>query len=282
MAEILTDTEIAAWRGRFPEAFGRPLHQRLLRVATWLVGAALVLAALWHIDADPRRLWNGLSKLGFLIRLMIPPGTGGALMEFLGGLLETVAMAFLGTLLAALIALPLGFLGAKNIVPQVLFRFALRRGFDGMRAVDQLVWALIFVAAVGMGPFAGILAIAAGDIGVFAKLFAEALENIDRRPVEGVRSVGAGRLTTLRYAVLPQVLPLFLSNALYLLESNTRSASILGIVGAGGIGLFLADRIGANDWDVVATLVLMILVTVSLIDMVSARLRRALTGPAVR
>jgi phosphonate transport system permease protein len=109
---------------------------------------------------------------------------------------------------------------------------------------------------------------------VLAKLYAEAIENIDRRPVDGVRAAGAGRLTTLRFAVLPQVLPIFLSNALYMFESNTRSASILGIVGAGGIGLYLGDRIGANDWDVVATLVLMILVTVSAIDLLSARLRR--------
>jgi phosphonate transport system permease protein len=282
VATALSEVEIAVWRRRFPDAFGRPLRQRLLRAGAWLLFIVLVLAALWRVDADPLRLWNGLFKLGYLLRLMIPPDTGGALLEFLGGLAETLAMAFLGTLLAALIALPLGFLGAKNILPHSLFRFGLRRFFDGLRAVDQLVWALIFVAAVGMGPFAGILAIAAGDIGVFAKLFAETIENIDRRPVEGVRAVGAGRLTTLRYAVLPQVLPVFLSNALYLLESNTRSATILGIVGAGGIGLFLADRIGANDWDVVATLIIMVLITVSLIDMLSARLRRAVIGPAVR
>jgi phosphonate transport system permease protein len=147
-----------------------------------------------------------------------------------------------------------------------------------MRAVGQLIWAIIFVAAVGMGPFAGILAIAASDIGVLAKLYAEAIENIDRRPVEGVRAAGAGRLTTLRFAVLPQVLPIFISNALYMFESNTRSASILGIVGAGGIGLYLGDRIGANDWDVVAALILMILVAVSAIDLMSAQLRRLATG----
>lgn len=278
MAATLTETEIAAWRKLCPEAFGRPLRQRLWRATAWLLFVMLLLAGLWRIDADPVRLWNGFAKLGYLLTLMIPPSTDGALLEFLGGLAETVAMAFLGTLLAAVIAVPLGFLGAKNVIAQRLFRFGLRRGFDSLRAVDQLVWALIFVAAVGMGPFAGILAIAAGDIGVFGKLFAEAVENIDRRPVEGVRAAGAGRLTTLRYAVLPQVLPIFLSNVLYMLESNTRSASILGIVGAGGIGLYLADRIGANDWDVVATLILMVLITVTLIDMLSARLRRALTG----
>jgi phosphonate transport system permease protein len=244
----------------------------------WSAFLALVAFALWRVDADPIRLWNGLAKLGFLLQLMVPPSTGGAFAEFLSGLLETLAMAFLGTLLAALLAIPLGFLGARNVVPLRVLRFGIRRGFDGLRAVGQLIWAIVFVAAVGMGPFAGTLAIAASDLGVLAKLYAEAIENIDRRPVDGVRAAGAGRLATLRFAVLPQVLPIFISNALYMFESNTRSASILGIVGAGGIGLYLGDRIGANDWDVVTTLILMILVAVSAIDMLSARLRRAAMG----
>ncbi len=273
-AATITDQEIDNLRRRIPHAFGRPLPARLGSATLWTAFVALVFFALWRIDADPIRLWQGLAKLGFLLGLMIPPSTGGAFADFVQGLLETLAMAFLGTFIAAILAVPLGFLGAHNIVAQRLFRFSLRRGFDGLRAVDQLIWALVFVAAVGMGPFAGILAIAVGDTGVLAKLYAEAIENIDRRPVDGVRAAGAGRLATLRFAVLPQVLPIFLSNALYMFESNTRSASILGIVGAGGIGLYLGDRIGANDWDVVACLLLMILVTVSAIDMLSARIRK--------
>ena len=270
----LTEQEIAQWRRRMPGAFG-PGGAAIIRRATcWIAFAALVAFALWRIDADPLRLWNGLAKLGFLVTLMIPPSTGGTFADFVAGLLETLAMAFLGTFVAAVLAVPLGFLGASNVVARRVFRFVLRRGFDGLRAVDQLILALIFVAAVGMGPFAGVLAIAASDIGVLAKLYAEAIENIDRRPVEGLRAAGAGRLATLRFGILPQVLPIFLSNALYLFESNTRTASILGIVGAGGIGLYLGDRIGANDWDVVACILLMVLVTVSAIDLASARLRK--------
>jgi phosphonate transport system permease protein len=273
-AVTITAQEIAHWRRRLPAAFGRPWSARLGHAAFWTAFAALTLFALWRVDADPLRLWNGLGKLGFLIALMLPPSTGGAFWDFVQALLETLAMAFLGTFIAAAFAVPLGFLGARNVLPQYLPRFVLRRGFDGMRAVGQLIWALIFVAAVGMGPFAGILAIAASDVGVLAKLYAEAIENVDRRPVEGVRAAGGGWSTTLRFGVLPQVLPLFLSNALYVFESNVRSASILGIVGAGGIGLYLGDRIGANDWEVVACLLLMILVTVSLIDLLSARMRK--------
>jgi phosphonate transport system permease protein len=278
MSVTISQRDIAGWKQRMPLVFAPSRSVRLRNGAVWAAFVGVTGFALWRVDADPTRLWNGLAKLGFLIQLMVPPSTDGALGDFLGGLFETLAMAFLGTLLAVILAIPLGFLGARNVVPLRALRFGIRRGFDGMRAVGQLIWAIIFVAAVGMGPFAGILAIAASDIGVLAKLYAEAIENIDRRPVEGVRAAGAGRLTTLRFAVLPQVLPIFISNALYMFESNTRSASILGIVGAGGIGLYLGDRIGANDWDVVAALILMILVAVSAIDLMSAQLRRLATG----
>jgi phosphonate transport system permease protein len=239
----------------------------------WAGGFLLLVAGLWRIDASPQRVWDGLFKLGWLVQFMIPPSSGGVLDELLMALAETVAMAFLGTLLAALIALPLGFLGARNIMVLWLARFTLRRVFDGLRGIDTLIWALIFVAAVGLGPFAGILAIAVSDIGTFGKLFAEAIENADRRPTEAVRAAGGGRLAAIRYGVLPQVAPVILSHILYFFESNTRSASILGVVGAGGIGLALADRIRISNWDEVAFIVILILVTVAVIDTASRALR---------
>lgn len=274
-ASIEKDT-VEELRRRLPRAFSRPPGERAARGVLWAGFLVVTALALWRVDADPARLWAGLSKLGFLIQLMLPPTTGGQLWEWMQGLAETLAMAFLGTLLAVLIALPLGFLGARNVVAQVLFRFSLRRMLDGLRGIDTLIWALIFVAAVGMGPFAGILAIAASDIGVLAKVFAEAIENVDRRPIDGVRASGGNWLSIQRFAVLPQVLPVLASNALYFLESNTRSASILGIVGAGGIGLYLSDRIGANDWDAVAGIIILVLIAVALIDGVSRVLRRRL------
>ena len=176
--------------------------------------------------------------------------------------------------IATLAAVPLGFLGARNVVPQWLFHFGLRRIFDGIRGVDALLWALMFVNVVGLGPFAGVMAIAVSDTGTLAKLFAEAIENVDRRQLDGVRASGANRLQVMRFGILPQALPILLSHVLYYFESNTRSATILGVVGAGGIGLQLADRIRVNNWDEVGFLLIMILLTVSCIDQLSKTIRR--------
>jgi phosphonate transport system permease protein len=236
----------------------------------------LLLIGLWRVDASPARLLDGLGKLGWLVALMWPPSPGGALADLLHALAETLAMAFLGTLLAAVVALPVSFLGAGNVVANALTRFTVRRGYDGLRAVDSLIWALIFVSAVGMGPFAGILALALPDIGTLAKTFSEALESADRRPVEAVRASGGSRLQAIRYGLLPQVMPVMLAQVLYTFESNTRSATILGVVGAGGIGLALADRIRINNWDEAAFIVILILIVVAAIDTASRRARLAL------
>jgi phosphonate transport system permease protein len=152
-----------------------------------------------------------------------------------------------------------------------MFRFLTRRVFDVFRGLDQLIWALVFVRAMGLGPIAGILAIFVSDTGVLAKLYSEAIENAERGQVDGIRSTGAAKLMTLRLGVLPQVLPVMLSQALYQLESNSREATILGLVGAGGIGLRLSERIQINAWDQVAYIVVLILITVAAIDFVSKR-----------
>ena len=235
--------------------------------------ALLLIAGLWRMDASPERIINGLTKLGWLVALMWPPSAGGVLPELLMSLLESLAMAFLGTVLAVVVALPLALLGAGNVIGNVLLRFSVRRLYDGLRGIDTLIWALIFVAAVGMGPFAGILALAVPDIGTLSKLFSEALESADRRQVEAVRAAGANRVLAVRLGLIPQVAPVMLSQILYTLESNARSSTVLGIVGAGGIGLALADRIRINNWDEVAFIVLLILAMVAAIDFVSRRLR---------
>lgn len=225
------------------------------------------------MDVSLAALGSGAAKLGWMFALLFPPAHHGWLDVFLYALLETLAMAFLGTLFASLAAIPLGFLGAKNIVSNSGVHFVIRRFFDVIRGVDALIWALIFINVVGLGPFAGVLAIAVSDMGVLAKLFAEAIENSDKDQIEGVRSTGAKRIQILRFGILPQVLPVILSNSLYYFESNTRSATILGVVGAGGIGLQLADRIRINNWDEVGFLVIMILVTVAFIDTLSREIR---------
>ena len=155
-----------------------------------------------------------------------------------------------------------------------------RRLFDGLRGLDQLIWALVFVRAMGLGPIAGIMAIAVAETGVLAKLFAEAVENIDPRQVEGITSVGAGFVARLRFAVLPQVLPVMISQTLYSIESNSREATILGLVGAGGIGLRLSERIQINAWDQVAYIIVLILISVAIIDTTSRYLRLRLIGIA--
>ena len=246
------------------------------RLATPLLCAFLLLlliAGLWRMDASPERIFNGITKLGWLVALMWPPSAGGVLLELLMSLMESLAMAFLGTLLAVLVALPLALLGAGNIIGNALLRFSVRRIYDGLRGIDTLIWALIFVAAVGMGPFAGILALAVPDIGTLAKLFSEALESADRRQVEAVRAAGANRMLAVRLGLIPQVAPVMLSQILYNFESNARSSTVLGIVGAGGIGLALSDRIRINNWDEVAFIILLILAMVATIDWASRRLR---------
>lgn len=270
--------EIAALRARHPRAFARTLGERLARGAALAATAGFVLFGLWWIEFSFERMWTGLFKLGWLFQFLFPPSHGGWFFYFLEGMGETLAMAFLGTLLAAIGAIPLGFLAARNIVPNRFLHFGVRRSLDGLRGVDALIWALVFVSAVGLGPFAGVMALAMSDIGTLAKLFSESIENVEREQAEGVRSAGAPALAETRFGILPQVLPVFVSNVLYYFESNTRSATVLGVVGAGGIGLALSDRIRINDWDQVCFIVLMILVTVSAIDWLSRNLRERLVG----
>ena len=266
-------------RAAYPEIFAVPPLRRLRnRGIVVAIAAALAFALWWTGFFDLERLVTGASKLGWLLQFMFPPAHNGWLGEFSLALAETLAMAFFGTLLAFVIAVPVGFLGAKNVIPNWLFHFSLRRTLDGIRGIDTLIWALIFVNVVGLGPFAGILAIAVADVGVLSKLFAEAIENVDRRQIEGVRATGAGRVQTMRFGILPQVLPVILSNTLYFFESNTRSATILGVVGAGGIGQQLSDRIRVNNWDEVMFIVLMILATVYVIDIISRNLRVRIIG----
>jgi phosphonate transport system permease protein len=267
--------DLAETRARFPQAFA---NKGVLR---WILLAA-VLAYLGYLAwlFDIVRVFTDLSKVWIIVRLMVD-WTGFAgwdHAELWRSMLETIAMAYVGTMLGMLFAVPLGFLGARNVIPGFIFRFLTRRLFDGLRGLDQLIWALVFVRAMGLGPIAGIMAIAVAEIGTLAKLFAEAIENVDRKQVEGIASVGAGFVVRLRYAVLPQVLPLMISQTLYSIESNTREATILGLVGAGGIGLRLSERIQINAWDQVAYVIVLILLSVAVIDTASRYLRLRLIG----
>lgn len=197
--------------------------------------------------------------------------------EVFVALLETLMMAVLGTFTAALVALPLAFLAARNFTPSGTLRFLVRRLFDFVRGIDMLIWSLIFIRAFGLGPLTGAMAIAFTDTGTLGKLFSEALENIDRKQVEGVASTGATRYQTYRFGVIPQVLPVLVSQTLYYLESNTRSATVIGALGAGGIGLMLVETIRTSrDWENTFYIIILTVFLVIAMDALSRKLRSRL------
>ena len=274
----MTGAEIAAWQARLPRAFGPTTTGRALRWLSGVAAFAWLAALFWWFDITPARLWRGIDGVMVILRMMIPPSPGDQWQDIMQGIGESVAMAFLGSTIAVVLAVPLGFLGARNVVLNTLAHFSIRRVFDGFRGMDQLIWALAFVRAVGLGPLAGVLAIAVAEVAVLAKLFAEAIENADARQPEAIRAVGGTNTLRIRFGLIPQVLPVMLAQYLYQIESNTRSASILGVVGAGGIGLQIAERIKVRYWDEVLFIIIMILITVSIIDAISSRIRRRIIG----
>ncbi|WP_171131710.1 MULTISPECIES: phosphonate ABC transporter, permease protein PhnE [unclassified Ruegeria] len=190
---------------------------------------------------------------------------------------ETILMAFLGTLGAGMIALPLAFLATRNFNPLRSLRFATRRVFDFVRGVDALIWTVVLARAFGPGPLTGALAILVTDTGTFGKIFSEALENVDEKQIEGVQSTGANAPQRYRFGVIPQITPILLSQLLYFLESNTRSATVIGAITGGGIGLLLTQAIiTQKDWEEVAYYIVLIILMVMLMDWFSGWLRRRL------
>jgi phosphonate transport system permease protein len=275
-ADAIDRADIERARARLPTAFAVPWPRRALHIAIAVAIVGWLGYLHWLFDFG--KIFSGLGRLWVIVGLMLNWSQFATWdhVEILESMLETVTMAFLGTLLASIIALPLGFMGARNVIPNTVFRFMTRRVFDVCRGLDQLIWALVFVRAMGLGPIAGILAIFVADTGVLAKLYSEAIENAESGQIDGVRAAGATKLMTLRLGVLPQILPVMLSQALYQLESNSREATILGLVGAGGIGLRLSERIQINAWDQVAYIIVLILITVAVIDFISRRIRMRL------
>ncbi|MEP3279354.1 MAG: phosphonate ABC transporter, permease protein PhnE [Stappiaceae bacterium] len=190
-------------------------------------------------------------------------------------MIETIQIAFWGTFLSILFGFPLALLASSNIAPFWIVQ-PVRRLMDAARAINELVFAILFVAAVGLGPFAGVMALFIHNLGIISKLFSEAVEAIDPRPVEGLRSTGASRLQEIIYGVIPQVMPLWSSFALYRFETNVRSATVLGIVGAGGIGFTFYESFRSFQYDRAAAIIVVVVVAVSLIDILSSQVRKRL------
>lgn len=279
----LTDADVIAERERFPGAFGRPVGERARSWLGWGGGAALTIYCLYRFGFFSGDFLHGTMKFGqTVVSQLFPPMGYEHLPLFLKVIGETVAMAFLGTLLGALFAFPLSFLASKNITRYRPLQFGTRRFADLLRSFDYLIWALIFVRAIGLGPLAGIMAIAIVETGTFIKLYSEAIENLDRKQIDGVTAAGGNWLHRIGFGVLPQVLPMMLSNTLYMFEHNVRSASILGIVGAGGIGFLLADRIRAYELQEACLIIILVILTVYAIDYLSKLLRERLIGDHAR
>jgi len=272
--------DLAAVRGRYPQHFARFGRQHLVAVLAGVAAFVVLVFGMVQLDFFSGKLLSGGERLLDILGLMLPPDPGSwpHVRTFAVALLETIAIAFLGTLAAAVLALPVSLLAARNVIAARVVRFLSRRSFDTIRSVDILVWALIWVNVVGLGPFAGALAIMTADIGSFGKLFSEAIEAADRKPVEGIVSTGGSHLFAIRFGILPEVFPMLASQVLYYFESNVRSASIIGIVGAGGIGLHLAEAIRTLELQQTSFIIVMILIAVALIDFVSGQLRFAVIG----
>ncbi len=197
--------------------------------------------------------------------------------EVAWAIFETILMAFLGTMGAAIVALPLASLAAKNFSPFLVVRQLTRRFFDFFRGVDALIWTIVLARAFGPGPLTGALAILITDTGSFGKMFSEALENVDKKQIEGIQSTGAKPVQRYRFGVIPQITPILLSQILYYLESNTRSATIIGAITGGGIGLMLTQAmITQKDWEEVTYYIVLIILMVMIMDWFSGWLRRKL------
>ena len=187
----------------------------------------------------------------------------------------TIQIAIWGTLLAMVFAIPFGLLASKNVAPWWIYQ-PMRRALDAARAINEMMFAMLFVVVVGMGPFAGVLALFVHTTGILAKLFSEAVEAIDPRPVEGIRVTGASVIEEIVFGVIPQVLPLWVSYSLYRFESNVRSASVVGMVGAGGVGMVLWEIIQGFQFRQTCAVILIVIATCSLIDMGSSQVRKAM------
>lgn len=234
----------------------------VLGVYGWFLGAT---------EVSVPRFLRGLPWMADFIRRMIPPDLS-VLGSAVIGALQTLQIAVVGTTVAALLALPLGFLSARNVAPASLF-YPARALLNLFRSIDTMVYALFFVAAVGLGPFPGVLAVVTYTAMTLAKLYSEAIEGIEPGPVEAITATGASRLQVLRFGILPQVAPLFASYILYRLETNIRAATILGFVGAGGIGFYIQTYLRMINYPAASAVLLVLVAMVMGVDFASSRLR---------
>ncbi len=268
-------TQAAPPAGTIPKPPAKSFGAWALDVLIWGGVAVLLLYSIDDVDLGnlSRLFTNSENTRTFAAELAKPDFTDWRL--FVEKMWETVQIALWGTFIAVFAAVPMGLAAARNVAPAWLV-FPVRLVMNLLRSIPDLVIGLLFVVAVGLGPLPGVLAIALNTAGVLAKLFSEAVESIDKGPVEGVRATGGSSLHEIVWGVVPQVAPLWTSFALYRFESNSRSATVLGLIGAGGIGQVLFDRMNAFDFRDVSAVVIVVVVAVTLIDMLSQAMRKRL------
>lgn len=255
-----------------PTALAQRGMRRWGSLIAWGLIAA-VLAASWNgADIRPLDLLRDSGNMAAYAAGFFPPDFADWRL-YVHEMVVTIQIAVWGTALAVLCSVPLGLLSASNLVPAWVYQ-PVRRLMDAFRAINEMVFAMLFVVAVGLGPFAGVLALWVHTTGTLSKLFSEAVEAIDPQPVEGIRSTGASAMHEVVYGVIPQVMPLWISYTLYRFEANVRSASVVGMVGAGGIGVVLWEIVRAFQYAQTAAVLIIIVVTVSMIDLVSAQIRK--------
>ena len=252
------------------------LGAKPLRFVLILLGVLLVYGlSCYFVNIDLQRLWTGLPRLAYWLARAWPPDIRD-LDILLQRAAETVAMAVVGTTIGMAIAVPFCVFAARNITPSMTLYWPIRWFLNSLRGIDSFIFALLFVAAVGLGPFAGVLGIGVHSAGTIAKLWSEAIEAVEPGPLEAAALTGANRLKVVSYALLPDVLPNLTSITLYVWEFNVRSSTVLGVVGAGGIGQELKNSIDLLDFARLMTIVLIIVAMVTAIDQFSAKLRRHL------
>jgi len=268
----MNETSIAAVARPGPEVSLTPPKAHWSR---WFVWAILlgVLAWSWEgAEIRPAVLWSDAGNMATFAGDFFPPNFD-SWEYYLEEMIITIQIALWGTVLSVIVAVPLGILSSENIVPWWVYQ-PVRRVMDAFRAINEMVFAMLFVVAVGLGPFAGVLALFIHTTGVLAKLYSEAVEAIEPGPVEGIRATGASGLQEVIYGVIPQVMPLWISYSLYRFESNVRSASVVGMVGAGGIGVVLWESIRGFLFAETCAIMIVIIVTVTVTDLLSQRIRK--------
>ena len=247
-----------------------------VKFIAYLAAGAVFLA--WSANAlelNGGELFRSLPVIGRYLARMIPPDWT-ALDGLWGPTLDTICIALWGTVIASVIGLPLGILAAKNLNGSIVLRSSALTILNVLRSVSELIWAIFFVSAVGLGPFPGALALGVNFGGILGRLYAEAIENVDPKPLEALRATGASRVQVIMFAVLPQVLPQIVSYNLYWFEVGIRSATVLGMIGAGGIGFELVTTIRLYDFQQTSAILLVILALVTVIDQASALLRSSI------